>query len=80
MTFSSSKDFSLPNIVIKAFKPKNQHSYTFTVPVQNFDVKKVSVNHLIDKVNSPKVLEIAWYWLAITLLILGILAFYIFCK
>ena len=80
MAFSSSKEFSLPSVVLKAFKPKNQHTYTLTVPAQDFDVKKVSVNYLIDKFNSPKVLETDWYWLAITLLILGILAFYIFCK
>lgn len=63
MAFSSSKDFSLPSIVLKAFNPKNQHAYTLTVPAQDFDVKKVSVNHLIDKVNSPKVLETDWSWL-----------------
>ena len=57
MAFSNSKEFSLPSVVLKALKPKNQHTYTLTIPAQDFDLKKVSVNHLIDKVNSPKVLE-----------------------
>ena len=60
IVFSTAKDFLVPNIVLKAFNPKNQHTYCLTVPAQNFDVKKISVNHLIDKVNISKMIEIDW--------------------
>ena len=69
MSFSSSIGFC---IVLKAFNPKSQHTYTLTLPVQDFDVKKVFVNHLIDKVKSPKVIKTDYYWLIIALLVLGI--------
>ena len=63
MAFSNSKSFDLEPIVIKAFDPKTQKSYELTLPKQHFDIRKVDVNSLVDKVDSPKPLQSDWSWL-----------------
>jgi len=63
MALSHSKSFDLETIVIKAFNPKTQKSYKLTVPKQHFDIHKVDVKSLIDKIDSPKPLQSDLSWL-----------------
>jgi len=63
MALSHSKSFDLEPIVIKAFNPKTQKSYKLKVPEQHFNISKVDVKSLVDKIDSPKPLESDWSWL-----------------
>ncbi len=64
MALSHSKSFDLGSIVLKAFNPKTKKSYELTIPKQYFDISKVDVKSLIDKIDSPKPLESDWSWFA----------------
>ena len=63
MALSHSKSFDLETIVLKAFNPKTKKSYTLKVPKQHFDIHKVDVKSLIDKIDSPKPLQSDLSWL-----------------
>ncbi len=63
MALSHSKSFTLSPIVLKAFNPKTEKSYTLTVPSQHFDIRKVDVNSLVDTIDSPALLKEDWSWL-----------------
>jgi len=63
MALSHSQSFDLKPMILHAFNPKTKESYELTVPEQHFDISKVDVNSLIDKVDSPKPLQNDWSWL-----------------
>jgi len=63
MALSHSKSFDLGSIVLKVFNPKTQKSYKLKVPKQHFDISKVDVKSLVDKIDSPKPLQSDWSWL-----------------
>lgn len=63
MALSHSQSFSLPSITVNAFNPQNQKAYTLIVPAQHFNIKEVSSKNLVDKIDSPKVLQENWSWL-----------------
>ncbi|WP_415406879.1 hypothetical protein ACLHDG_14115 [Sulfurovum sp. CS9] len=70
MALSHSKSFDLGPIVLKAFDPKTQKSYKLRVAEQHFDIRKVDVKSLVDKIDSPKPLESDWSWLTTILMTL----------
>ena len=63
MALSHAKSFDLDPVVIKVFNPKTKKSYELTLPKQHFDIHKVDVKGLVDKVDSPKPLESDLSWL-----------------
>lgn len=63
MALSHSKSFTLAPIVIKAFNPKIEESYTLTIPAQNFDITQQKVTDLIDTVDAPKAWKEDWSWI-----------------
>jgi hypothetical protein len=67
MALSHSKSFNINPIMIKAFNPKTKKSYELTVPKQHFDISKVAVKSLVDKIDSPKPLQSDWSWLTTVL-------------
>lgn len=70
MALSHSKSFDLKPIVIKAFNPKTQKSYKLRVPKQHFNISKVDVKSLVDKIDSPKPLKSDWPWFTAILMTL----------
>lgn len=64
MALSHSQSFTLSPIVIKAFDPKTEKSYTLEIPEQDFEIEKVAAQSLVDKVDSPDVLKEDWSWLS----------------
>ncbi len=60
---SAQKSFDLPKITIQAFNPKTQSSYLLTVPKKHFTITQSNPKTLLDKINSPKVLQNDWSWL-----------------
>ncbi len=62
MALSHSKSFDLEPIVLKAFNPKTKKSYKLKVPKQHFNISKVDVKSLVDKIDSPKPLQSDWSW------------------
>ena len=63
MALSHSKSFTLSPIVLKAFNPKTEKSYTLTVPEQHFDIREVAPNSLVDTIDTPEVIKEDWSWL-----------------
>jgi len=63
MALSHSQSFTLSPIILKAFDPKAEKSYTLEVPSQHFDIQKVTTHSLVDKIDSPAVLKEDWSWL-----------------
>lgn len=63
MALSHDQSFTLAPIVIKAFNPKTQKSYTLEVPAKKFEIQNVDTHTLVDKVDSPDVLKEDWSWL-----------------
>ncbi len=63
MALSHSQSFTLPPLEIKAFNPQSEKSYTLTVPSQHFEISKADRSALVDKSDSPKVLEADWSWI-----------------
>jgi len=64
MALSHSQSFTLSPIVLKAFDPQREKSYTLEVPSQHFDIQEVATHSLVDKVDSPDVLKEDWSWLS----------------
>lgn len=64
MALSHSQSFTLSPIVLKAFDPKTEKSYSLEVPLQHFDIQEVPVHSLVDKVDSPDVAKEYWSWLS----------------
>ena len=62
MALSHTQSFTLAPIVLKAFNPKTEQSYTLEVPAQRFEVQEVDTQTLVDKVDSPEVLREDWTW------------------
>jgi hypothetical protein len=63
MALSHNKNFTLQPIVIKAFNPKTQKSYTLTVPEQSFNISAVDKKSLLDKVDTPAPFKVDWSWI-----------------
>ena len=63
MALSHSQSFKLPATIIKAFNPKTEKSYELKIDEQNFEIEKVAVEELVDKNDSPALLEQDWSWL-----------------
>lgn len=64
MALSHSKSFTLSPIILKAFNPKTEKSYTLTVPEQHFDIQSVATERLVDTVDTPNLLKEDWSWLS----------------
>lgn len=63
MALSHDKSFDLTPIIIKAFNPTTQKSYTLKIPKQHFDISQVALHTLVDKIDNPKPLQSDWSWL-----------------
>jgi len=63
MALSHDKSFTLKPIVINAFNPETEKSYTLTVPEQSFNISKVDKTSLLDKVDTPAPFKVDWSWL-----------------
>ena len=63
MALSHSRSFTLPPILLKAFDPKTEKSYTLSVPEQHFDIQEVAVQQLVDTTDTPEILKEDWSWL-----------------
>ena len=61
--FSAKKSFDLPKVTIHAFNPKTQNSYLLTLPKKHFTITQSDPKRLLDKIDSPKALQISWSWL-----------------
>jgi hypothetical protein len=64
MALSHSQSFTLSPIMLKAFNPETEKSYTLEIPSQHFDIQEVAAHSLVDKVDSPDVLKEDWSWLS----------------
>jgi len=64
IALSHTQRFDLPAITLNAFNPKTKKAYTLTVPKQHFDIRKIDVNHLLDKTDDPKPLQRDYDWLS----------------
>jgi hypothetical protein len=63
MALSHTQSFTLSPIVLKAFNPKMEKSYVLKVPAQTFEIQRVDTHTLVDKVDSPDVLQEDWSWI-----------------
>jgi len=54
---SAKESFEIPEIIIKVFNPKKRESYNLTIPSKKIEVKKVNINTLIDKQDTPPPLK-----------------------
>ncbi len=64
MALSHDQNFSLPEISIKAFNPKNQKTYTLHIPPKQFIISEGNITALIDDTNSPVLLIEDWRWIS----------------
>ena len=64
MALSSSKSFTLPPIKIKAFNPVKEIPYLLEIPAQNFNIRKIDKAQLVDKMDTPPLLQEEWSWLS----------------
>ena len=62
MALSHDSSFALNPIVIKAFNPATEKSYTLNVPAQHFNITQVDSTLLIDKVDMPAAFTVDWSW------------------
>jgi hypothetical protein len=62
MALSHNQSFTLSPIVIKAFNPKTEKSYTLTVPEQYFDIQQVTEKSLVDTIDAPSLAKEDWSW------------------
>jgi len=74
MALSHSQSFTLAPVEIKAFNPQSEKSYTLTLPSQHFEISKADRSTLVDKSDSPKILEADWSWLKTLLAYLVVFA------
>lgn len=63
MALSHDQSFTLPPIVLKAFDPKKEKSYTLDIPSQQFDIEPVESHDLVDTVDAPEIAQEDWSWL-----------------
>jgi hypothetical protein len=63
MALSHSQSFTLSPIVLKAFDPKTEKSYTLEIPSQHFDIEQVDTQRLVDTVDAPELAKEDWSWL-----------------
>jgi hypothetical protein len=63
MALSHTQGFTLSPIVLQAFNPKTEKSYTLEVPAQKFEIQDVDTQTLVDRIDSPDVLQEDWSWL-----------------
>lgn len=63
MALSHDRDFLFAELMINAFDPKTEHSYTLTIPEQQFTITQVDKHSLVDQVDNPKALSTDWGWL-----------------
>jgi len=64
MALSHDQSFTLSPIVLKAFDPKKEKSYTLDIPSQQFDIEQVDTQHLVDTVDTPEIAKEDWSWLS----------------
>ncbi len=64
MALSDSQSFTLLPILLKAFDPKTEKSYTLDIPSQHFDIEKVDTHRLVDTVDAPDIAKEDWSWLS----------------
>ena len=64
MALSHDQSFTLSPIVLKAFDPKREKSYTLDIPSQRFDIEQVDTQHLVDTVDAPEIAKEDWSWLS----------------
>ncbi len=64
MALSHDKSFTLSPIVLKAFDPKREKSYTLDIPSQQFDIEQVDTHRLVDTVDAPDIAKEDWSWLS----------------
>ena len=62
MALSHTQSFTLPSIVLQAFNPATEKSYTLEVPAQKFEIQDIDTQTLVDKVDAPGVLQEDWSW------------------
>jgi len=63
IALSSDKSFTLPARNINAFNPKNEKSYTLTIPEQHFYIKENVPSTLLDNADNPPPLILDFHWL-----------------
>jgi len=63
MALSHNKSFVLPAIMIRAFNPQKEQSYTLEIPLQKINIDKRDINELVDKVDTPPPLSTDWSWM-----------------
>lgn len=54
LALSATKSFILNEVFIKAFNPKTKNTYFLKIPKQNFEIKQLQRQELVDKVDNPK--------------------------
>lgn len=64
MALSHTQSFTLAPIVLKAFNPQTEKTYTLEVPEQKFEIQKVDGLSLVDQIDSPESLTADWSWLS----------------
>lgn len=64
MALSHSQSFTLSPIVLKAFDPKTEKSYTLDIPSQQFDIEQVDTHRLVDTIDAPDMVKEDWSWLS----------------
>ncbi len=64
MALSHNQSFTLSPIMLKAFDPKREKSYTLDIPSQHFDIEQVESSHLVDTVDAPDIAKEDWSWLS----------------
>ncbi len=62
LALSATKSFDLKPMKIKAFDPKSNKTYYITTPKESFKIESVSMDKLVDKIDSPKNLHYDWSW------------------
>lgn len=63
MALSHDKDFSLPPLMLRAFSPKTEQTYTLEIPAQTFKIASVPTQKLVDTTDHPKPIREDWSWL-----------------
>jgi len=54
---SSKEDFSIPQITIKAFNPREKKSYKLIVPLTKIKVHKIDIEKIVDTQDNPKSIQ-----------------------
>ena len=75
MALSHSHSFTLESLIIHAFNPQTQKSYTLTLPSQHFEIETPTPKSLLDTTNSPPKLKETIEWSSWGQWILSLLLF-----